>query len=151
MILKLWCFRESWRQDCHLLNTCGQQGVTDSIWHCLCQVTLSVVGLSAQQIWDFLNTRWSNPMFASLPIIILCLCVYAVLMSCIHWLCLLFTQIRHFLEPRNEGESWLRAQLPYVCLSLQIGSWLHCCSRQKCIVSWKALTGNRLHKFEMLD
>lgn len=63
------------------------------------------------------------------------LCVYVVLMSCIHWLCLLFTQIRHFLEPRNEGESWLRAQLPYVWLSLPKGSGQHCCSRQKCIVS----------------
>ena len=105
------------------VNSCGQQGVTGSVWHCICQLTSSVVGLSAQQIWGFVNTRWSNRIFASLQIILLPLCVYADLIPCIHWCCPLFTQIRLFLDPQNEGES-------HVLLSSPKDLCINCNSRQ---------------------
>lgn len=76
--------------------------------HHLFQLTLSVVGVSAQQIWGFLKPRWSNRNFASLPIILQLSCVYVDLIACIQWSCPLFTTIRH-LEPVQEGEGHLGA------------------------------------------
>lgn len=91
-----------------------------SDWHRLCQLALSAVGLSAQQLGGFINTRWSGHIFASPPIIIRLLCVYVDLMAYSQWSCPLFILIRQFLEPGEEGESCLRAQL---CLAKR--TWLH--------------------------
>lgn len=85
--------------------------------------TLGEAELFAQQIWDYINTRWSCHAFACLLIILLSVCVCGDLISC-HQANLLFTRI--FLS-RQKSQ---RADREVICVWFRLANkfWLNCCN-----------------------
>lgn len=92
-----------------------------SDWHHLFQLTLSVVGVSAQQIWGFLKPRRSTRNFASLPIILQLLCVYVdlIAMRSVVLPTVYNNQTLSWASARRRGLPWSSTMFGWVCMAAQ--------------------------------